>query len=259
MKMNLHTHTPRCHHAIGSEREYIERAIAAGLDTLGFSDHAPMPFEGDYYSTYRMALSDTRGYVDALLKLREEYRGKIDILIGFEAEYYPAVFPRLLEFISEYPIDYLLLGQHFLGNEQNAPYACRRTKDESFFAAYVDQVCEGIRTGAFTYLAHPDLYMRSYPEFDRDCREAAKDLCREVREMGLLVEYNLEGVRASQNEGRVLYPHPAFWETAAGEDVRAIIGVDAHSPQSLEKTVLWQQSYDLLRGMGFEIVTSLSL
>ena len=35
MKMNLHTHTPRCHHAIGSEREYIERAIAAGLDTLG--------------------------------------------------------------------------------------------------------------------------------------------------------------------------------------------------------------------------------
>ena len=91
MKMNLHTHTPRCHHAIGSEREYIERAIAAGLDTLGFSDHAPMPFEGDYYSTYRMALSDTRGYVDALLKLREEYRGKIDILIGFEAEYYPAV------------------------------------------------------------------------------------------------------------------------------------------------------------------------
>ena len=48
MRMNLHTHTPRCHHATGSEREYIERAIAAGLQTLGFSDHAPMPFWGDY-------------------------------------------------------------------------------------------------------------------------------------------------------------------------------------------------------------------
>ena len=192
MKMNLHTHTPRCHHAIGSEREYIERAIAAGLDTLGFSDHAPMPFEGDYYSTYRMALSDTRGYVDALLKLREEYRGKIDILIGFEAEYYPAVFPRLLEFISEYPIDYLLLGQHFLGNEQNAPYACRRTKDESFFAAYVDQVCEGIRTGAFTYLAHPDLVC--FDGDDATFRRHALRLCECAAETDTPLEINMLGL-----------------------------------------------------------------
>ena len=210
MKMNLHTHTPRCHHAIGSEREYIERAIAAGLDTLGFSDHAPMPFEGDYYSTYRMALSDTRGYVDALLKLREEYRGKIDILIGFEAEYYPAVFPRLLEFISEYPIDYLLLGQHFLGNEQNAPYACRRTKDESFFAAYVDQVCEGIRTGAFTYLAHPD--MVCFDGDDATFRSHALRLCecaagdqhaRPVGSSALSIRALLQAGRRGRQQGRI--------------------------------------------------------
>ena len=60
MYANYHTHTFRCHHANGTEREYIEQAIERGLHTLGFSDHAPMPFEGDYYSTYRMALSDTR-------------------------------------------------------------------------------------------------------------------------------------------------------------------------------------------------------
>ena len=39
MNANYHTHTVRCHHAIGSEREYIEKAISRGFKKLGFSDH----------------------------------------------------------------------------------------------------------------------------------------------------------------------------------------------------------------------------
>ena len=31
MLKNYHTHTPRCRHATGTEREYIEAAIAAGI------------------------------------------------------------------------------------------------------------------------------------------------------------------------------------------------------------------------------------
>ena len=27
MKNNYHTHTPRCNHAVGSEEEYVEKAI----------------------------------------------------------------------------------------------------------------------------------------------------------------------------------------------------------------------------------------
>ena len=41
MRANYHTHTPRCRHAVGSEREYIEQAIEAGMEILGFSDHTP--------------------------------------------------------------------------------------------------------------------------------------------------------------------------------------------------------------------------
>ena len=243
MKMNLHTHTPRCHHAIGSEREYIERAIAAGLDTLGFSDHAPMPFEGDYYSTYRMELSDTRGYVDALLKLREEYRGKIDILIGFEAEYYPAVFPRLLEFISEYPIDYLLLGQHFLGNEQNAPYACRRTKDESFFAAYVDQVCEGIRTGAFTYLAHPDLVC--FDGDDATFRRHALRLCECAAETDTPLEINMLGLWDHRH-----YPSERFFKLAGEVGNKVVFGVDAHQPERIVEPDVLKRANELAEKCG---------
>lgn len=43
MIANYHTHTWRCNHAVGTEREYVERAIEGGLKILGFSDHTPMP------------------------------------------------------------------------------------------------------------------------------------------------------------------------------------------------------------------------
>lgn len=37
MIANYHTHTWRCRHADGTEREYVERAIEGGLKILGFS------------------------------------------------------------------------------------------------------------------------------------------------------------------------------------------------------------------------------
>ena len=38
MIANFHTHTARCNHATGTDREYVEAAIRAGVKSLGFSD-----------------------------------------------------------------------------------------------------------------------------------------------------------------------------------------------------------------------------
>ena len=51
MIANYHTHTPRCNHAEGAERDYIERALEGGFRELGFSDHTPYLFDvPGYYS-----------------------------------------------------------------------------------------------------------------------------------------------------------------------------------------------------------------
>ena len=44
MIANYHTHTWRCNHAHGVEKQYIEKAIGQGLQILGFSDHTPYCF-----------------------------------------------------------------------------------------------------------------------------------------------------------------------------------------------------------------------
>ena len=51
---SFHNHTWRCNHATGTEREYVENAVKHGMTVLGFSDHSPYVFEGDYYSGFRM-------------------------------------------------------------------------------------------------------------------------------------------------------------------------------------------------------------
>ena len=99
MTANYHTHTPRCRHASGSENEYIEKALSRGLEVLGFSDHTPYLFPGDYYSTFRMFPEQTEDYFTTIERMKKEYAGKITIYSGLEAEYYPKHFSALIDLI----------------------------------------------------------------------------------------------------------------------------------------------------------------
>ena len=83
-KANYHTHTTRCKHAWGTEREYIENAIKAGYEVLGFSDHAPYLFDDKtYVSRVKMDMEQLEDYVMTIDKLKEEYKTAI-YLIDYE-------------------------------------------------------------------------------------------------------------------------------------------------------------------------------
>ncbi len=226
MIANYHTHTCRCGHAEGTEREYVERALEAGLQILGFSDHTPQ----DYFDStprnrpIRMMPEELPDYAASVRSLREEYRGRIEILLGVEAEYYPRYFPRLLEMLRENGVEYMILGQHFLGNEVGEPYAGRPTLDRKLLERYAAQTAEAMETGLFTYFAHPDLihYIGSKKTYEQEMRK----LCRKARETNTPLELNLLGVREKRQ-----YPHLAFWQIAAEEGNDVVLGCDAHRPQ----------------------------
>ena len=84
MIATYHTHTWRCNHAKGTEREYIEAAIALGLKVLGFADHTPYPFSNGHQSGFRMRVDQFQDYCDTLTALRDEYADRIEIHIGLD-------------------------------------------------------------------------------------------------------------------------------------------------------------------------------
>ncbi len=245
LTFNFHTHTTRCNHAAGADREYVENAIRGGIKTLGFADHSPYVFKDGYYSGYRMKPFEFEQYVKSVLDLKEEFRKDIEIFLGLEAEYYPEFFDAFLDLIRPYPIDYLICGQHFIENEMNnAPYTARKTTDESVLMRYAHQVSEAMKTGRFSYIAHPDII--HYRENEEIENEAWRLICEIAKERNIPLEINLLGIRDHRH-----YPYNGFWKIAGETKAPVTVGADAHAPKdvcdnvSFETAMLMVRKYDL--------------
>jgi histidinol-phosphatase (PHP family) len=207
-------------------REYIEAAIKSGIKKLGFSDHAPQFYDGGFVSFMRMEPSDAEGYVKEARSLADEYKNDIEIFVGFEAEYFPALFPKLRSFCRELGADYLIMGQHCLVSEPNNVWSSPPRTDKAVLTHYVDEVLEGLSTGTFSYLCHPDLL--NYTVCDDFYRSEMTRLCVGVKELGIPLEINILGLLTGRH-----YPSDRFYKIAKGVGNDFILGVDAHEPHSL--------------------------
>lgn len=229
MIANYHTHTFRCHHATGCEWEYIENAIAGGLKILGFADHIPNPLRPAHLGV-RMGPHQLKDYTEVLGRMKELYGDRITLRCGLEVEYEPVRFAAQKEMLGEHPaIEYLLMGQHFYLNKEGKQCdATLPTTEEEALAAYVDLVLEGLSTGKFLYLCHPD--MLHFTGDDELFRKHYRRLCRETKKMNIPLEINGQGYRYQKH-----YPNLKFWELAAEEGCSAMLGTDAHAPQVVFK------------------------
>ena len=252
MIANYHTHTHRCNHAIGREEDYVREALKMGLKILGWADHTPYLFPNGYYSHFRMRPVQLPGYVQTIETLRRQYAGQIDMPIGLETEYYPKHFPELLEFLRDHAIEYLILGQHFIGNEYDAPYSGLVTDDREVVRQYCRQSMEAMNTGLFTYFAHPDLI--HYVGDRRFYMDTVRPMCAEAKACGIPLEINLLGL----GEGRH-YPNRFFWEVAAEEDCEVILGCDAHSPQALNRPEVEAKARVLAKEFDLKVLETIPL
>lgn len=229
MRVNYHTHTKRCKHAGGTVDEYINSAIDAGLSVLGFSDHTPYIYDTDYVSPAKMDIEELGDYCAELICAKEKYKGQIDIKIGLETEYFPAFFEKLLKEYEKHPLEYIILGQHFVGSETkpDAVTSFNPTSDRSILTRYVDQCKEALGTNLFSCFAHPDV-LNFCPKDKSDETFMKGEFARLIRaaiDTKTPLEINLCGFRFKRN-----YPNPIFWELAGEYGAEVIVGCDAHAP-----------------------------
>lgn len=252
MLANYHTHTKRCYHASGEDREYVEAAIKAGLKVLGFSDHCPWVFPDDFISGMRMPPSEVEGYFSSLEALKKEYQHDIQIYIGFEAEYIPELIEAQDNLLKQYPLDYLILGQHFLEPEYRSPYTGMPTYQEEVLKNYVDSVIEGMKSGRYRYLAHPDLiYFRGKTEiYDKHMTR----LCREMKKIDAVLEFNILGFADRRN-----YPSKRFLKIAKEVGNTYLLGIDAHVPNQLLDQKAIKEAEKLCGQYGITCIDGLGL
>ncbi|GAB6927081.1 histidinol-phosphatase HisJ [Paenibacillus sp. JCM 10914] len=234
MKFDLHTHHFRCGHADGNIRDYVEAAIAADFQVIGISDHTPYfgSDEEQPFPSISMAKREFDHYVREVLDIKKEYEGKIKVLLGIEADYFPQHAHVYQQALSAHPFDYIIGSIHhvrdvsiFNKNRWNHLTTDEQKADKE---EYFNLIRQSARSGMFQIIAHMDAMKGNYPPFsDIVTDEAIDETLRVIAECGLAIEVNTSG-KTKLSGG--WYPSHAILEVAHHHGVDITFGSDAHKP-----------------------------
>ncbi len=261
LRHNYHTHTYRCGHAEGNDEEYVVEAIAQGILELGFTDHIMLPnfsqknIRGDYELE--------EGYLRSINALKEKYKNRIKIRIGYEAEAFEQYFDHYKMLLDSKKVEYLILGNHcYLNDKKEVKFFFSQITTKQDILDYGKYCVNGMKSGLFKYVAHPDYYMGSYLKWDRTCEKVAKDICKVARKMNMPLEFNFGAIRRGKrqigDEYRFAYPYKRFWEIAKKYKVKIILGLDAHAPKDIS-TDKNDYGYRLVKEWGLDVLDEMEI
>ncbi len=238
MKSNYHTHTYLCGHAIGEIEDYIKIALESGFCELGFSEHGYLPYsieqkKNDYpWLEFHMKSSDFNPYLEMIDKMILKYQ-KITLKKGLEVEYIYGEVNHYKYLLSK--LDYLILGIHYIIDENGFVYGTRGNLSQKCLELYRKTAVDGMKSGYFNILAHPDIFLYDYHEekLSDDIIVVIRSIIQSAIENDVYLEFNCGGIRKGNNENMPFkyYPKLEFWKIVSEyKDVKVIVGLDAHNP-----------------------------
>ncbi|MNO70812.1 Histidinol-phosphatase [compost metagenome] len=253
MKFDLHTHHFRCGHADGNIRDYVEAGISAGLSVIGISDHTP--YFGDPeeqpFPHIAMAKKEFANYVEEVLKLKQEYEGTIDVLLGIESDFFPEHAEAYRRVLEQYPFDYVIGSVHSVNDvsifNKNRWRNLSKQDKIATKEAYYSLIQQSARSGMFQILGHIDAMKGNYPAFSDISADAAIDeTLKVIAEHQIAIEINTSG-KTKLSGG--WYPSDAILERALHFGVEVTFGSDAHTPKRVADE--WDEVAKRLKEIGF--------
>lgn len=254
---NYHTHTMLCGHAQGMPRDYVKEAQEYDVASLGFSDHCPYPAGSNTWPDIRMSEDMAGDYIKSVRDAASS--APFPIKAGFECEWDKDFEGWYLDaLLGTFGADYLVLGPHWVTLGKEHVYALE-IQDVKTLGKYIEQTIEGIRSGIFAFVAHPDLFMGKHREWDDDARALSSALIDAAVECSIPLEVNGLGMKRpsifpSCGE-RHQYPYLEFWQMVKEKGARCICNSDAHRPQDVIRDAL--QARHFAESVGVNIITDI--
>lgn len=181
----------------------------------------------------RMKMNELPDYIQTLQDLREIYANHIDIKIGLEVEYVPDFTAYYEDLLGTYRLDLLLLGQHFTRlSDGRYSFELKDKSDEAKLLA--EGMIQGMESGLFFAVAHPDQIFRRYKQWDDSTTDIANEIIACAKNTNSILEINIDNMLAYPKHARYW---PEFWALCP-PDVKNIYGLDAHSVDELERYYL---------------------
>jgi histidinol-phosphatase (PHP family) len=240
--IDIHNHTPLCNHATGDAEEYIQKAIEKNIKIYGFADHAPMNFD----EKYRMGFDDMQKYEEKIKNLKEKYKGKIKILLGYEVDFTPYVEKKVLE----RRVDYLIGSVHFLDNWGfDNPEFIKEWKNrdvDDVYREYFSKIQDLATSKLFDIVGHLDLVKVFGYKPKANIKDIAKNAIKAIKNSGMAVEINTSGLRKPVKE---IYPSTELLEMIGNEGIDITFSSDAHAPEQVGFEL--NTAIEMAKNLGF--------
>lgn len=259
---NLHTHTHFCDGSDEPEA-YVKAAIKQNFSSLGFSGHAPMPFENKY------AIPQDRlaEYMNEIDRLKQKYAGQIHLLKSLEFDYIPGVTEDFKLIIDKFNLDYSIGSIHLIGNQNTEQYwftdggseipydkglqknykgdIRRAVKD------YFQQICQMVDTQNPEVIGHLDKVKmhnkNRYFTEDESWYQKEVDQCLDlIKSQNSIVEVNTRGLYKKRSDS--LFPGVEVLKKMWKLNIPVTISSDAHKPEELALFI--PETIELLKQIG---------
>lgn len=251
--IDLHVHTARCGHAVGSMAEYVAAAKSAGVSCMAFCDHLPLP--PGYPPGYAMPWVELPAYVAQVTALAEAAgeAGGPEILLGVEADWIPGQEPLVQGALEQHDFDMVLGSVHFIDDWAfDDPSLCEHYSEwapDMLWERYFEDLVAAAATGLYDVMAHPDLVKKFDVRPLGDARPLFREAASVFAERGVAVEVNTAGLRKPCAE---IYPSLDFLRECRLAGVAVTVGSDAHHPDEVGAD--WAAARDLLLTAGYSSV-----
>lgn len=257
MRVSYHTHS-HYDDGAGSLEDYVQRAIELEFSALGFSAHAPLPFETDWM----LKQEDLPLYLKEAYDLKEKYSKKIQLYVGLEIDYITGE-----DVVIPEGLDYYISSVHHVRTYDrlipvDGPFEmveagikeCYNGDSKAYTKDYYDLVKEMIKVRKPPLVGHLDLIKKNnrdqfiFHEEDLWYKEEVEKVLEVVKEAGSIVEINTGGM--SRKFLDTAYPSPWIISIMRQMDIPIVLNSDAHNPMWLDTE--YQETELLLKKLGYE-------
>jgi len=246
---SIHTHTVFC-----DGRDDVETMCAAAYENklyaIGFSAHAPIEKQIGDKSGWNLKEERVDDYVTQVNAAKKRWKGKINVFLGYEADYIKGRRSPVDDDIKALNLDYIIGSVHYLFPENGAKYFTIDGPAQDFetglkegyngdacklMNSYYDAVAEMITIGGFDILGHADLLKKNtqgknlWPQESETRRQM--EIASLAAKAGLVIEVNTGGLNRKKIDD--VYPSLSFLQIIRKFNIPVTITSDAHRAKDI--------------------------
>lgn len=251
MLPDCHIHTAFSGDSSAPPTEQIEKAISLGMPVICFTDHHDYAVKSEFDFNL-----DIPAYLSEMNRLKELYKGKIEILCGVELGLQSKIADYLDKLTERYSFDLIIGSVHFIdGMDPYYPEYFEKYGKDAYRVFFETTLRRIRKIKCYDTLGHLDYIVRygakhglsySYKEY----AEYIDPILLQLISDGKALECNTGGLSRGLFEPNPCKDVLKMYHELGGEFVT--VGSDAHEPDTLG--CKFNECAELLKDCGFKYI-----